>query len=359
MEQASSAFSTGVPALAAMPQLAGNSRQGFGPVASTMHWASSWVISSNTLGLSASLYDSDAGSRSTGKERDSESGNDYFPARYYASSMGRFLSPDWAGDLEGVIDLDPTDPQGLNLYTYGGNNPLSNTDPDGHDYYLQGGSQCGQNGVSCDQQGYVLGADGNRAVVTDAQLASGQYGTTFDSNGNLTSITTGQGTFGAQFFDASPGTVSATVYADPRISGFSQGLIGQINAYDQGAMPVLEAQMGFVMNVASFGMPVSGLAVSLGASGGKTSGRAGTVASAVLANKLHHIFGKPQHNLDALVKQYGSEEAAYEAIAEAAGKATAGSTGIFEVTVNVGGEAITVRGAVVAGIVKIGTAFKP
>lgn len=31
---------------------------------------------------------------STGKERDAESGNDYFGARYYASAMGRFLSPD-------------------------------------------------------------------------------------------------------------------------------------------------------------------------------------------------------------------------------------------------------------------------
>ena len=30
----------------------------------------------------------------TGKERDAESGNDYFGTRYYASSMGRFLSPD-------------------------------------------------------------------------------------------------------------------------------------------------------------------------------------------------------------------------------------------------------------------------
>ena len=30
----------------------------------------------------------------TGKERDTESGNDYFGARYYASSMGRWLSPD-------------------------------------------------------------------------------------------------------------------------------------------------------------------------------------------------------------------------------------------------------------------------
>lgn len=32
----------------------------------------------------------------TGKERDTESGNDYFGARYYASTMGRFLSPDWS-----------------------------------------------------------------------------------------------------------------------------------------------------------------------------------------------------------------------------------------------------------------------
>ena len=33
----------------------------------------------------------------TGKERDSESGNDYFGARYYAASMGRFMSPDPMG----------------------------------------------------------------------------------------------------------------------------------------------------------------------------------------------------------------------------------------------------------------------
>ena len=32
-------------------------------------------------------------SRSTGKERDTESGLDYFGARYYGLSMGRFMSP--------------------------------------------------------------------------------------------------------------------------------------------------------------------------------------------------------------------------------------------------------------------------
>jgi len=70
--------------------------------------------------------------RSTGKERDSESGNDYFGARYYASTMGRFMSPDWAPNVQAVPYADFTHPQTLNLYQYEQNNPLSKADPDGH-----------------------------------------------------------------------------------------------------------------------------------------------------------------------------------------------------------------------------------
>ena len=40
-------------------------------------------------------------SRYTGKERDAESGNDYFGARYYGSSMGRMMSPDPIGIFVG------------------------------------------------------------------------------------------------------------------------------------------------------------------------------------------------------------------------------------------------------------------
>ncbi|MFZ1940089.1 MAG: RHS repeat-associated core domain-containing protein, partial [Terracidiphilus sp.] len=132
MDQASSAFSTGVPVSAAIPQLAGNSRQGFGLVDGTMRRASGWVISSNTLGLSTSLYDGDAGSRSTGKERDTESGNDYFEARYYSSAMGRFMSPDWSAKEEPVPYAKLGDPQTLNLYSYVENGPLNRVDADGH-----------------------------------------------------------------------------------------------------------------------------------------------------------------------------------------------------------------------------------
>jgi RHS repeat-associated protein len=68
----------------------------------------------------------------TGKERDAESGLDYFGARYYASSMGRWMSPDWAAKAMPVPYASLDDPQSLNLYEYVGNNPLSQADPDGH-----------------------------------------------------------------------------------------------------------------------------------------------------------------------------------------------------------------------------------
>ena len=57
----------------------------------------------------------------TGKERDTESGNDYFGARYYASSMGRFLSPDYADEDDGPVSIpqlqsiQPSKPQPVQL----------------------------------------------------------------------------------------------------------------------------------------------------------------------------------------------------------------------------------------------------
>src|SRR5208283_4124606 len=86
-------------------------------------------------------------SRSTGKERDQESGNDYFGARYYASTMGRFMSPDWSAKYEPVPYAKLDNPQTLNLYAYVGNNPLNRTDPTGH--YEIG---CGSGVKNCDKQ---------------------------------------------------------------------------------------------------------------------------------------------------------------------------------------------------------------
>lgn len=62
--------------------------------------------------------------RFTGKERDAETGLDYFGARYNISSLGRFMSPDSGPYVW-------SDPQTLNRYSYTRNNPLKFIDPSG------------------------------------------------------------------------------------------------------------------------------------------------------------------------------------------------------------------------------------
>ncbi len=68
----------------------------------------------------------------TGKERDPESGLDYFYARYYSSTLGRFMTPDWAAAPTAVPYATFGDPQTLNLYAYVNNNPNTGIDFDGH-----------------------------------------------------------------------------------------------------------------------------------------------------------------------------------------------------------------------------------
>jgi len=101
----------------------------------------------------------------TGKERDAESGLDYFGARYYASNMGRWMSPDWSAKPWAVPYADLTNPQTLNLYGYMQNNPLGGVDQDGH----------------CDWcQKLWNGVTGN-GFQTNAQLAAANAPTTITS----------------------------------------------------------------------------------------------------------------------------------------------------------------------------------
>jgi RHS repeat-associated protein len=65
--------------------------------------------------------------RFTGKERDAETGLDYFGARYYRANAGRFTTVDPLY----VVSANLADPQLWNRYTYVRNNPLRHRDPDG------------------------------------------------------------------------------------------------------------------------------------------------------------------------------------------------------------------------------------
>jgi RHS repeat-associated protein len=72
----------------------------------------------------------------TGKPRDSESGLDYFGARYYRSFLSRFMSVDPKNifdekDKDEQLEEYLQKPQSWNKYTYTLNNPLKLIDPDG------------------------------------------------------------------------------------------------------------------------------------------------------------------------------------------------------------------------------------
>jgi RHS repeat-associated protein len=62
----------------------------------------------------------------SGKERDGETGLDYFGARYFAPMQGRWTSADAP-----FADQFVGDPQSWNLYSYTRNNPLRYIDDDG------------------------------------------------------------------------------------------------------------------------------------------------------------------------------------------------------------------------------------
>jgi RHS repeat-associated protein len=86
-----------------------------------------------TLGREALLF--------TGKERDYDTGLDYFETRYFSGGNGRFTSPDrlpwwnWQHSERAEERTQFADyignPQNWNMYAYVLNNPLNHTDPHG------------------------------------------------------------------------------------------------------------------------------------------------------------------------------------------------------------------------------------
>jgi RHS repeat-associated protein len=71
----------------------------------------------------------------TAKERDSESGLDYFGARYYSGAQGRFISTDPL-----LASGTTSDPQSWNRFSYALCNPLKYIDPTGLYVYADGTS---------------------------------------------------------------------------------------------------------------------------------------------------------------------------------------------------------------------------
>ena len=110
----------------------------------------------------------------TAKERDSESGLDYFGARYYGSALGRFTSADPIYFQKEML----IDPQRFNLYAYVRNNPLRLVDPTGETIQLTGETEEERRR----ELAAIQSAVGNGAKVGMEQDKDGNYNVTISGD---------------------------------------------------------------------------------------------------------------------------------------------------------------------------------
>jgi RHS repeat-associated protein len=101
-----------------------------------------------------------------GKERDTETGNDDFGARYYSWRFGRWLSADWSNVPVPVPYANLTNPQTLNLYSMIADDPESFADLDGHECGQQQAS--GKPNQTCSTPASQQNADEAKKLEQDA-----------------------------------------------------------------------------------------------------------------------------------------------------------------------------------------------
>jgi RHS repeat-associated protein len=82
-------------------------------------WGETWEALTDTMPIDQTDF------HFTGQREEADIGLYDYKARWYGPQLGRFIQPD-------TIVPDPGDPQSLNRYTYGLNNPVKFTDPTGH-----------------------------------------------------------------------------------------------------------------------------------------------------------------------------------------------------------------------------------
>jgi RHS repeat-associated protein len=124
-------------------------------------------------------YDSRAPQKFTGKERDAETGLDYFGARYYSGAQGRFTGVD-PSMLSAVLAT----PQSWNRYSYALNNPLKYIDPNGELWIASGNAQDPYSWVDECKEGQTCHETVAAKVGNSLRIYGKLFGDTFDLAGN-------------------------------------------------------------------------------------------------------------------------------------------------------------------------------
>ncbi len=258
-------------------------------------------------------------SRFTGKERDSETGLDYFGARYFSGAQGRFASPD-PGNASGF--LYPEDPQSWNGYSYGRNNPLKYVDPDGLAYRV---CQVGEDGkeFNCG----TVKDDGAFEAYAKAQGWTLKRGKLLDQSGNVVGA--------AHYFnpEAMEALITGTQRADVMIRDAAKTMA--VNAAMTATGVVAIRGLGYV---------------------GQAAQQLGVFKNTkVVVNFAHQLMkARPGH-----LPPPGSEAQLQQAVEGAiqSGNYVLKANGLIEGTTQINGVAVGFRGRFVDGVARIATVF--
>ena len=296
-----------------------------------------------------------------GGANDTATGLTNLGAREYQPGTGSFISPDPL--------LNPYDPQNLNAYAYAADNPSTYSDPTGA-MLCDPDHTCGSV-QALDTHAKAQSSTANPKPKGYSPSPSGCPPT------ELACVVPAPLTKAGRTSYQKPGWVKPAPVTRPRTTRNPRpSSCGPVSIHAGTCINTAGAGSGIwnfvkkhwvdiATGIGIIGSALCGIELKdagaticdLAAEEGVTAADQPALDYATTSSKLDHIFAA-KHNFDPLVRQFGSREAVVQQFLNSL-KGLTPESGTFEEQIVVGGQKVIVRGAVVNGVTKIGTAFTP